>query len=70
MSYGFYNKFVKLPKDFALHLKNMKNLFLAINIFFTFNIRIKNLKCVPIQNIIKDNNSFITHFQYKNKKLV
>jgi hypothetical protein len=62
MSYKLYNKFVKLPKDFGLHLKNIKNLFLARNILFTFNIRIKNLKWVNIQNIIKDNNSFITHF--------
>jgi hypothetical protein len=39
--------------------KILKNYFWKDNILFNFNIRIKNLKGVNIQNIIRDNNYII-----------
>jgi hypothetical protein len=52
----------KILKDFGLYLK----IIFGKKILFTFKTRIKTLKEVNIQNIIRDNN-FITHFNIRIK---
>jgi len=52
--HGFYNKFVKFQGILTYILKILKNYFWQENIIH-FNIRIKNLYEVNIQNIIENN---------------